>query len=137
MEKRTIVPVEIVREVLIESGHRCAVCGDAIPLERAHIVPWSRAVEHNTSNLICLCANCHFRADSEKWGEEALRKYKERPWILRSQDASAGGAHRVQVKLDIELKDYSDKKLQFLQHALAAFLGLSPDEVSIIEVEEG
>jgi hypothetical protein len=34
-------------------------------------------------NLICLCASCHQRADTEAWGEKALRQYKERPSVLR------------------------------------------------------
>jgi formylglycine-generating enzyme required for sulfatase activity len=80
---RPAIPADITRQILWESGHRCAVCGTPCPLERAHIVPWHKSKEHKAEDLICLCANCHERADKEKWGEKALRKYKETPWVLR------------------------------------------------------
>jgi hypothetical protein len=74
--------------VLIESGHRCAVCGAECPLERAHIVPWHKSKAHRAADLICLCANCHARADNEEWGEKALREYKRTPWVLRQREAA-------------------------------------------------
>src|SRR5688572_24335276 len=82
-ERRPKIPIPVVREILIESGHRCAVCGDSCPLERAHIIPWCESREHSVENLICLCAGCHQRADLENWGPRTLREYKRRPWILR------------------------------------------------------
>jgi hypothetical protein len=86
MPNRPSIPAEIVRQILIESGHRCAVCGAGCPLERAHIVSWHKSKEHRVEDLICLCANCHERADQEKWGERTLREYKRRPWILRQNE---------------------------------------------------
>lgn len=86
MPNRPPIPAEISRGVLFESGHRCAVCGVSTPIERAHIIPWHKSKEHKKEDLICLCANCHQRADSEKWGEKTLRKYKERPWVMRQQE---------------------------------------------------
>ena len=86
MPNRPAIPAEIAREVLIESGHRCAVCGAGCPLERAHIIPWHKSKEHKAKDLICLCANCHQRADHEKWGEKTLREYKRRPWIHRQYE---------------------------------------------------
>lgn len=85
---RLKISSEVSRRVLIESGHRCAVCGEACPLERAHIIPWSSSRDNRPENLICLCANCHQRADHERWGEETLRRYKENPWVFRSKSLS-------------------------------------------------
>lgn len=82
-DRRPDIPAETRRLVLMESGHRCAVCGDTCPLERAHIVPWSSTRDHSLENLICLCASCHQRADSEQWGEKVLQAYKSKPWVLR------------------------------------------------------
>src|ERR1700730_2195984 len=82
---RPAIPADIVRAILFESGHRCAVCGASCPLERAHIIPWHKSKVHKAQDLICLCASCHERADLEKWGEKALREYKKRPWVLRQQ----------------------------------------------------
>ena len=86
MTNRPSIPVEIRREVLVESGHRCAVCGEPLPLELAHIVPWRKIKEHTSDNLICLCANCHERADKEKWTQKDLHEYKKKPWVMRHHD---------------------------------------------------
>jgi len=86
MSTRPAIPAEIEREILIESGHRCAVCGASIPLERAHIIPWHKSREHKAEDLICLCASCHERADKEDWGEKILREYKRRPWVIRQYE---------------------------------------------------
>ena len=83
MSDRPSIPAEIERKILIECGHRCAVCGTSIPLELAHIIPWHKSREHKAEDLICLCANCHELADKEKWGEKTLREYKQRPWVIR------------------------------------------------------
>jgi len=83
MADRPRIPADISREVFVEAGHRCAACGESIPLERAHIIPWHKSKEHKAEDLVCLCANCHARADAEKWGEKTLREYKQRPWVSR------------------------------------------------------
>ncbi len=80
-QDRPPIPAEIERQVLVEAGHRCAVCGETAPLELAHIVAWSRVRNHTADNLICLCAGCHGRADFEKWGAKTLRRYKNNPWV--------------------------------------------------------
>lgn len=88
-QNRPRIPADVERKVLIEAGHRCAVCGAELPLERAHIIPWSRSKDHSAANLLCLCANCHGRADTENWGEETLRQYKQRPWVIWARIAEA------------------------------------------------
>ena len=84
-QNRPRIPAAIERQVLIEAGHRCAVCGAELPLERAHIIAWNRSKDHSAENLLCLCANCHSRADTEEWGETTLRQYKQRPWVIRAR----------------------------------------------------
>lgn len=90
MTNRPAVPADIERELLLECGHQCAVCGTPIPLERAHIIPWHKTEEHKAKDMICLCANCHERADKEKWGTKMLREYKRRPWVLRRYGDESG-----------------------------------------------
>src|SRR6185436_16552336 len=98
-QNRPRIPAAIERQVLIDAGHRCAVCGIELPLELAHIIPWSRSKEHSADNLLCLCANCHSRADAEKWGEATLREYKQRPWVLRwrTQEGASGNGSGVSL----------------------------------------
>jgi type I restriction enzyme R subunit len=97
-QDRPSIPVAIRREVLFEARHHCAVCCNPLPLEQAHVIPWNESHEHSVQNLIALCANCHARADREKWGVEVLRQYKNNPCILaRKSNAPAGtDAHLVQ-----------------------------------------
>ncbi|MBN1549954.1 HNH endonuclease [bacterium] len=101
MSNRPEIPAEIKRMLLIESGHRCAVCGEGCPLERAHIIPWNESKSHRLENLICLCANCHERADREKWGKKTLKTYKEKPWIFRRY---GNNFHEDSFTEEIEIK---------------------------------
>ncbi|MCF7961687.1 MAG: HNH endonuclease [Pirellula sp.] len=138
-QDRPAIPAEIERAILIEAGHRCAVCGDSCPLERAHIIPWNKSREHRFEDLICLCAGCHSRADGEKWGERTLRLYKEEPWILRKNlkpDAIAN-RQRVTMRFDLSFENFDDAQQRLVVFGLASFLGIKPDEVKIVEVEPG
>lgn len=77
------------RALFVEAGHRCACCGEAFALERAHIVPWRKSRDHSAANLLCLCANCHALAD-QAWDRKTFYEYKHRPWVLRRfEDARA------------------------------------------------
>jgi HNH endonuclease len=95
---RQAIPAEVERAVLIEAGHRCAVCGIPTPLERAHIVPWRDRKEHTAANLICLCANCHERSHKESWGQKTLREYKQHPWVYRQYGAGIEPNHPDAVR---------------------------------------
>jgi|SRR6185369_1091297 len=132
---RCAITSDVTRELLLESGHRCAVCGASMPLDRAHIVPWVKSRASTPDNLICLCANCHARADVEQWPEAVLKAYKEMPWVKRAfqhQMGEASKGERVKVSLEIS-GDYSDEKSkEILKNALAAFLDVAPEAVQIV-----
>lgn len=81
MAERPKIPAGIAREIMIEAGHRCAVCGTPCSLEKAHIIPWHESKQHRAEDLICLCANCHALADHERWRATVLREYKRHPWV--------------------------------------------------------
>jgi hypothetical protein len=139
MPKRPQIPAEVEREILLECGHRCAVCGDPLPLERAHIIPWHKSREHKAEDLICLCANCHERADNGKWGEKTLREYKQRPWVLRrygTEDGVHNPNAQLQITINMELESFDQKNQRLLQYALAAFLDVPPSAIQIISAEE-
>lgn len=78
-ENRPHIPAEIEREIMIECGRRCSVCGAPTPLERAHIIPWHKSHEHNAEDLVCLCANCHERSHRENWGERNFGNTRKIP----------------------------------------------------------
>jgi hypothetical protein len=135
---RPAIPADITREILIESGHRCAVCGAGCPLERAHIIPWHKSREHKAEDLICLCASCHERADLEDWGEKTLREYKQNPWVLRQykSEEAINTKSKIEITLAIELSDFDERNQRLFQYAIAAFLNVAPGNVRIISVEE-
>lgn len=140
MPNRPPISAAIEREILLECGHRCAVCGDPLPLERAHIIPWHKSKEHKAEDLICLCANCHERADHGNWGEQALRKYKENPWVLRryrmEEDGVGEPNTQLRVTINIDLESFDQRDQRLFQYALAAFLEIAPDAIQIISAKQ-
>ena len=69
------------RAVMLEAGHRCAVCGETSALDVHHIIPWEKVRTHEQANLICLCAVCHRRAGDNEMDRSSLRHYKNHPWV--------------------------------------------------------
>jgi type I restriction enzyme, R subunit len=98
--RRPAIPIAIQHEILLEARHRCAVCCEPMPLERAHIRPWSKSKDHSAANLIALCANCHTRADTEHWGEAHLKHYKNTPCALAAH-APPIVSHEQQAIIDM------------------------------------
>ena len=52
------IPPAFARQVLTESGHRCAACGKTLSLETAQIVPWRATHDYTLENLVALCPSC-------------------------------------------------------------------------------
>jgi hypothetical protein len=96
MQRRPSIPAEIVRLVLVEAGHRCAIHTCRHPaVDIHHIDPWSQVRRHSYENLIALCPNCHRRADRGEIDRLSLRMYKARLGsgeAKRYVEAEAGGA---------------------------------------------
>jgi len=137
--KRPPISAEISRATLVESGHRCSVCGVPCPLERAHIVAWRKTRDNSLENLLCLCANCHERADKEKWGEKTLREYKVRPWVLRQNgtEVRAVTSTRVRIVIDKEYDGFDSYHENLVRHAIANLLEVTPGSVRIISKRRG
>ncbi len=140
MPNRPAIPAATAKAILLESGHRCAVCGEGCPLEKAHIIPWGSSKDHSRENLICLCANCHRRADQEKWGESVLKEYKRRPWVVRRyvrEDETPTSSGTVIIRIGQEQGEVDEQIRLFVQFAVAAFLRISPYTVRVEPLEEG
>jgi len=82
-ESRPPIPAELKREVLIESGHRCAIptCRQT-PVDVHHIVPWEQVKVHNFENLIALCPTCHRRVHSGEIDRKSILAYKRNLSIM-------------------------------------------------------
>lgn len=76
-EERPAIPRALKRDVLIESGYRCAIphCRETT-LEIHHIVDWAEVRKHTFDNLIALCANCHARVTRKEIDPKAIRQIK-------------------------------------------------------------
>jgi hypothetical protein len=83
VEGRPDIPAQMRRDVLVEAGHRCAIpqCRQ-VPVELAHIVPWSTVKEHTFDNLIALCPTCHTRFDRGEIDRKAMLQYKANLSVL-------------------------------------------------------
>lgn len=137
MTPRPAIPVEVSREVLFEARHRCAACCEPTPLERAHIRPWSQSKDHSVENLVALCANCHARADGEKWGESVLKRYKEDPCALRRDmmpPMQPSQRAMVDMIIGADPDALTPSERTRLVSMLAAYLGVSIGEVEILSV---
>ncbi|MBM0231889.1 HNH endonuclease [Micromonospora sp. STR1_7] len=71
---------------MVEAGHRCAIptCRQ-VPVELAHIDPWSKVQEHAFSNIIALCPTCHTRFDRGEIDRKAMLQYKANLALLNSR----------------------------------------------------
>ena len=71
------------RDVLVESGYRCAMprCR-ATQIEIHHIIPYTVVQEHTFDNLIVLCANCHQRVTNGEIERPAVQQIKANLSVL-------------------------------------------------------
>jgi hypothetical protein len=72
------IPADIQRQVLLESGHACAIPTCQFPAtEFAHIEPYHIVKKHDPTNIIALCPNHHTLCDQKRViDRKALRAYK-------------------------------------------------------------
>ena len=139
MSNRPAIPVDIQREVLFEARHRCAVCCEPTPLERAHIRPWSKSQDHSAPNLIALCANCHTRADNEDWGVEYLGRYKKNPCALAAHAPLIVTAEQ-QAIIDMVIGSDPEsmtgmQRLRFVS-MVAAYAGARIGDIQLLSVSQ-
>ncbi|MEM8929700.1 MAG: tetratricopeptide repeat protein, partial [Acidobacteriota bacterium] len=139
-ETRPAIPAAVRLEVLTQAGHCCSVCGAEAALEFAHIKQWATTRNHDPENLVCLCSNCHARADREKWGYKALLWYRANPHVLRrSAGQPAEIQHRTSAKIVIDMPfDRFGKRERGLTHlALAKLLDVDLEAVELLDIDEG
>jgi hypothetical protein len=88
---RETIPAKLVRNLMIEAGHRCAIptCHTTEPLQIEHIEEYAQVQEHTFENMIVLCANCHARkknnANPRHIDRTALRQYKANLGLLNAR----------------------------------------------------
>jgi hypothetical protein len=85
-DRRPPVAASLERQLKIEAGHRCAIptCRQ-VPVELAHIEPWSKVRKHSFENMIALCPTCHTRFDRGEIDKRSMRIYKANLTIINSR----------------------------------------------------
>ena len=139
MSSRPPIPIAIQREILFEARHRCAVCCEPTPLERAHILAWNKSKDHSAPNLIALCANCHTRADTENWGAVHLQKYKANPCALAAHAAPVVSPEQ-QAIIDLVVSCDPEtmtpgQRLRFTS-MIAAYAGVQIGQIQLLSVSQ-
>src|SRR5262249_26236515 len=87
--------------------------------------------------LVVLCANCHTRADTEKWPESQLRRFKQSPCALerdRLPPMSAEQKAMVDFVIAANVEVMTDRERQRFAMMASAYVGVSYRELSIIAV---
>ncbi len=106
---RPSISAALQRQLLIETGYRCAVCKTPEPLEFEHIEDWAKVREHTFDNMIVLCRNCHGRksnkANPKKLDRISLRKIKNNLAMLNARYSDL--EKRLIEQLNNEYQKYS------------------------------
>lgn len=82
-------PTGVRRELLVESGHQCAVCRSDGPLQYHHIIEWSRLKHHDPQHMLPVCGTCHDKCGLGMIDAKAQRQYKAKVQQRRAAAAFA------------------------------------------------
>lgn len=137
MSNRLAIPVQIKRDLLFECRYRCACDCVPVSLEKAHIIPWRETRDNSFENLVVLCANCHTRADTEKWPESHLRKFKSHPCALERDRMPIMGPDQkaiVDMVLAVPVDSLTVNERQRIVRMVAAYVDVPVSVTEILSV---
>jgi hypothetical protein len=80
-------PTAVRRELLVESGHACAICRQSAPPQFHHMLEWSKVRHHNPQHMLHLCGACHDKCSNGQIDRQAQIMYKAR---LRERVSNVG-----------------------------------------------
>ena len=69
-------PVPVRRELLVEAKHKCGICGEHLPLQFHHILPWEKVKHHDPHHMIALCGGCHDKIKTGQIDRKSQIQYK-------------------------------------------------------------
>ena len=137
MSNRPAIPKQIQDDLMFECRYRCACDCEPVSLEKAHIIPWSETQDHSFENLVVLCANCHTRADKEKWPEAHFRRFKQQPCALERERLPMISPEQ-KVMVDYIAATHPDSMTEQQRFRLAAmfaaYAGIQYSEISVVTV---
>lgn len=88
-DDRDHIPNELQRQLMLEVGYRCPLCGQTEPLEFEHIEEWAKVKKHEFTNMVVLCASCHGRkkgtSNPKDINRASLKKLKQNLMLLNGR----------------------------------------------------
>lgn len=65
---RPYIPERLWTAILDRFSHRCAYCGaSGVPLQREHVIPYSKGGASDESNIVPACQPCNQRKFDKVW----------------------------------------------------------------------
>jgi len=137
MSDRPAISKKVKEELLFECRYRCACDCEPVSLEKAHIDPWCESHDNRPENLVVLCANCHTRADTEKWPQSQLRRFKQQPCALeRDRMPPMTSEQKVMVDMILarEPNSLDERQRQQLVYRLAAAVDIRVEAMTLVQL---
>lgn len=102
------IPEEIKKQVRINAGFSCIVCGDAF-YQYEHVDPvFESAVEHNAEAITLLCGSCHDKVTRGYWSKEKIKNQMKNPYSKRSKYATGKFDFDAGIELVIGTNTFID-----------------------------
>ncbi len=137
MSSRPALPKQIQDDLMFECRYRCACDCEPVSLEKAHIIPWRETQDHSFENLVVLCANCHTRADKEKWPEAHFRRFKQQP-CAKERDRLPPISPEQKLLVDMilarDLEALDGRQKQQLVYRVAAVVDIHVEAMRVVEM---
>src|SRR5271157_2823422 len=101
MLPRAAIPKRLEKRLYQEVGSRCPICqeSDVTKLTVHHITPYAQLRKHLEANMICLCRNCHAKADANEISIDDLFRLKRE---LRTRSAETHDGRRRDARISVK-----------------------------------
>ncbi len=109
-------PIAVRRLLLVETGHRCAVCTDRAPPQFHHIIEFSELKHHDPEHMLAVCGTCHSKMTNGSIDRQTQRQYKDK---LGQRSSLQDSVLPSSVPLDFDWTDLREL-IEALQSASTA-----------------
>jgi|ERR1035437_1692830 hypothetical protein len=118
-------PISVRRELLLESGFKCAICRSDAPPRFHHIIDWAKLKHHDPAQMLAVCGSCH---DKIGCGQIDTTAQKIRKQQLVRQHAN-GRASDCEPVADLQpASTIAERETKSADETLLESMGLHGDE---------
>jgi hypothetical protein len=134
MTNEASIGEELSRSLFIKAGHRCALRGEPLSLERAKIYSWN---ESGKPHFICLCETCYEDAVNGRIDGSKLSESEAQPWIKGAFaiEAKEVATYKVEWFIDSTPQEFDEGAQRWLIDSIAAYLKMAAAAVKITQIE--